>query len=74
MQEGIVPDLRDFITTEDAASMLQFHVEHVRRLLREGDLKGEKIGTAWLVLKTSVDEYIQDTKGLNKFDPRRARH
>ncbi len=69
-----MPDLRDFITTEDAADMLKFHVEHVRRLLREGDLKGEKIGTAWLVLKKSVDEYIKETEGLNKFDPRRAKH
>jgi excisionase family DNA binding protein len=69
-----MPDLRDFITTENAAHMLKFHVEHVRRLLREGDLKGEKIGTAWLVLKKSVDEYIKETEGLNKFDPRRARH
>jgi len=67
-----MPDLRDFITTEEAARILQFHVEHVRRLLREGDLKGEKIGTAWLVLKKSVEEYIKETEGMNKFDPRRA--
>ena len=69
-----MPDLRDFITTEDAARMLNFHVEHVRRLLREGDLKGEKIGTTWLVLRKSVEEYIKETEGMNKFDPRRARH
>ena len=37
-----MPDLRDFITTEDAARMLNFHVEHVRRLLREGDPRGKK--------------------------------
>jgi excisionase family DNA binding protein len=69
-----MPDLRDFITTEDAARMLNFHVEHVRRLLREGDLKGEKIGKTWLVLRKSVEEYIKETEGMNKFDPRRARH
>jgi len=68
-----MPDLRDFVTTEEAARILQFHVEHVRRLLREGDLKGEKIGTAWLVLKKSVEKYIKETEGMNKFDPRRAR-
>ena len=69
-----MPDLRDFITTEDAAHILNFHVEHVRRLLREGDLKGEKIGTAWLVLKKSVEEYQEQNKELSKFDPRRGRH
>lgn len=69
-----MPDLRDFIITEEAARMLEFHVEHVRRLLREGDLKGEKIGTAWLVLRESVEEYIKETEGMSKFDPRRSRN
>ena len=55
-----MPDLSDFVTTEEAARMLKFHVEHVRRLLREGDLQGAKMGTAWLVLKKSVEEYIRD--------------
>jgi excisionase family DNA binding protein len=68
-----MPDLRDFVTTEEAARILQFHVEHVRRLLREGDLKGEKIGTAWLVLKKSVEDYQEQNKDLSKFDPRRGR-
>ncbi len=68
-----MPDLRDFVTTEEAARILQFHVEHVRRLLREGDLQGEKIGTAWLVLKKSVEDYQEQNKDLSKFDPRRGR-
>jgi len=69
-----MPDLSDFVTTEEAARMLKFHVEHVRRLLREGDLQGAKMGTAWLVLKKSVEEYIKETEGMNKHDPRRAKH
>jgi len=68
-----MPDLRDFVTTEEAARILEFHVEHVRRLLREGDLQGEKIGSAWLVLKKSVEEYVEKNKELSKFDPRRGR-
>ncbi len=68
-----MPDLRDFVTTKEAAEMLQFHVEHVRRLMREGDLQGEKIGSAWLVLKKSVEEYVEKNKELSKFDPRRGR-
>lgn len=68
-----MPDLKEFVTTEEAACILQFHVEHVRRLLREGDLKGEKIGVAWLVLKNSVKEYQEQNKNLSKFDPRRGR-
>jgi len=37
-----MPDLIDFITTEDTAHILNFHVEHVGRLLCEGDLHAEK--------------------------------
>jgi hypothetical protein len=38
-----MPDPKDFVTIEEAARILQFHVEHVRRLLRESDLQGEKL-------------------------------
>lgn len=69
-----MPDLADFITTEEAAKLLQYHVEHVRRMLREGDIKGAKIGKDWLVLRTSVEEYISTYRDLNKYDPRRGRH
>ena len=40
---------------------------------REGDLKREKIGIARLVLNKSVDEYIKEIEGMNKFDPRQTR-
>jgi excisionase family DNA binding protein len=69
-----MPDLKEFITAEEAARLLGFHVVHVRRMLREGDLKGEKIGKTWLVLRKSVDDYIEQTDGMDKFDPRRGRH
>ena len=67
-----MPDLSEFVTTEEAAKMLQFHVEHVRRMLREGNLQGIRMGRTWLVLKKSVLGYMEATEGLNKFDPRRA--
>jgi excisionase family DNA binding protein len=69
-----MPDLQEFVTTKDAAQMLDFHVEHVRKMLRDGDLKGAKMGHTWLVYRKSVEQYRKDTAGFNKFDPRRARH
>jgi len=69
-----MPDLKEFITTEEASQLLDFHVVHVRRMLREGDLKGEKVGHTWLVLRKSVDDYLKKTEGMEKFDPRRGRH
>lgn len=68
-----MPELKDFVTTEEAARILRYHVEHVRRLLREGRLDGERAGSVWLVLRRSVEEYREQTAGLGKFDPRKGR-
>lgn len=67
-----MPDLSDYMTTQEAAKALGYHVESIRRLLREGDLQGLKVGTLWLVQRASVTEYIQKNAGLDKFDPRRG--
>ena len=67
-----MPDLADYMSTEEAARKLGFHIDHVRRLLREGDLEGVKVGITWLVSRKSVDAYLKETEGLGKFDPRRG--
>ena len=67
-----MPDLKDYMTTEEAAKRLGFHPDHIRRMLRQGDLTGDKMGITWLVSKKSVDDYKKRTEGLSKFDPRRG--
>ncbi len=67
----LMPDLSEFMTVQDAALKLGFHVNHVRRMRREGDLTGIKFGASWFITKKSVEEYIEKTAGLEKFDPRR---
>ncbi|MBI5714426.1 MAG: helix-turn-helix domain-containing protein [Chloroflexi bacterium] len=67
-----MPDLDDYLTTESAAKELDFHVEHIRRMLRDGDLKGLKMGHGWLVSRKSVADYKKLTKGMDKRDPRRG--
>ena len=67
-----MPDLTDYMTTQEAAEMLEYHIVHVRRMLREGDLKGQKVGNMWFVYQPSVKEYIEKNAGLEKFDPRRG--
>ena len=39
----LMPDLKDLITTEEAARILQFHGEHVRRLIGPTHLGGSGI-------------------------------
>lgn len=66
-------DLTEYMTTQEAARQLGFHIDHIRRMLREGDLEGVKIsGQSWLVLKKSVEDYKKSTSGMGKFDPRRG--
>jgi excisionase family DNA binding protein len=44
-----MPDLNEFISTEDTAEEFKYHVGHVRRMMREGSIEGVKIGRTWLV-------------------------
>ena len=67
-----MPDLTEYIETSQAAEKLNYHVEHVRRMMREGSLQGIKIGRTWLVQKKSLDEYVARTANMNKHDPRRT--
>lgn len=69
-QKPIMPDLDQFMTVSSAAKSLKFHPETVRRLVRDGILTGQKWGKEWLVLKSSVEDYIKKT-GDNKHNSRR---
>lgn len=47
-----------FITTDDAAEQLRYTPQHIRRLVREGKLEGEKVGRDWLVTQDSVAKHL----------------
>jgi len=68
-----MPDLKDYVTTEEAARTLGFHIESIRRMLRAKELDGLKVSAkAWLVSRKSLVDYKKRTEGLAKFDPRRG--
>jgi excisionase family DNA binding protein len=66
-----MPDLNEFISTEEAAEKLKYHVEHVRCMMREGSIEGLKIGRTWLVKREALDSYVKRTAQMAKHDPRR---
>ena len=66
-----MPDLAEYMTTQEAAEKLGFHVKSIPKMLRDNILKGERFGRAWLVSRKSVEEYLKKTKGMTKRDPRR---
>lgn len=68
-----MPDLNEFMTTDEAAKALGFHVQSIRNMIRTKKLEGRKIGgKTWLVTKKSVKDYLEDTSGMSKNDPRRG--
>ena len=39
-----MPDLTNFVTTDEAAQELGFNVNHIRRMIRRGDLQTKRVG------------------------------
>ena len=70
-QNQSMPDLAEFMTTQEAAEKLGFHVKRIPTMVRNKTLKGVRFGRAWLVSRKSVNEYLEKTKGMSKNDPRR---
>jgi excisionase family DNA binding protein len=66
-----MPDLNEFMTTQEAAARLGFHVKSVQNMVKNNTLQGIRFGRAWLVSRKSVQEYFDKTKGMSKNDPRR---
>lgn len=66
-----MPDLAEYMTTEEAAERLGFHVKSVRNMVAAGTLQGIKFGRSVMVSRLSVANYAKRTKGMSKNDPRR---
>ena len=67
-----MPDLTEFMTTEDAAKVLGFQVQSIRHLVYKNKLEGVRFGRSLLIPKKAVNEYLEKTMGMNKNDPRRS--
>lgn len=50
-------NLEGLLTPREAAKRLGIHEESIRRLLRSGNLHGEKIGNQWFIPRTELDRF-----------------
>lgn len=50
----------ELMSVEETASYLKIHPEVVRRWLREGKLKGIKVGGVWRIDKNVLDEMLRE--------------
>lgn len=47
------------MSTGEAAQLLGYTVQHVRRLARNGELSGQKFGRDWMIHRQSADELLR---------------
>ncbi len=52
------PKLEELISLDQAARLSGLTADHLRRLVREGDLWGKKIGRNWVTTEQAVREYL----------------
>jgi excisionase family DNA binding protein len=50
------------ISVKAAAEYSGYSPQYLRRLLRKGQLEGDKIGQVWLIRKASIDKYLINPK------------
>ena len=49
----------DWITTREAMRLSGYHLDHVRRLIRSGEVKGRKFLIVWQVSRSSLLAYLR---------------
>ena len=69
--QNTMPDLAEFMTTQEASENLGFTIRAVNRLVASKKLEGIRIGRMYLISRESVKIYLEKTKGMSKNDPRR---
>jgi excisionase family DNA binding protein len=65
---------KEWITTAEAAELTGYDVTHVRYLIREGHIRGQKFGRDWMVHRKSAQAYAEKMEqlGSTKHDPWRT--
>jgi len=65
-----MPDVKDYMTPQEAADELGFNLNSIYRMIDSGKLQGLRIGKKQrLVLRLSVADYKKLRKGKSKHDP-----
>jgi hypothetical protein len=65
-----LPDLTNLITIDEDAQDLGFHVNHIRPMVRRGDLTIKPVGRMIFISSESIKVYKDKTRGFDKHAPR----
>lgn len=50
--------MSEWISMKEAAEYTGYTPRHIRRLLRDGLVKGQRLGRDWFTTKQALDEYL----------------
>jgi DNA (cytosine-5)-methyltransferase 1 len=53
-------EIPNMLSVSDVAKQLKVSEQHIRTLLRKGDLQAEMVGKQWIIKPEAVDKYIKD--------------
>ncbi len=53
----MILELKNYISVPQAAKMVNVHEETIRRLVRSGKIKAEKVGTQWFISQKDIDAF-----------------
>jgi len=51
-----------YLNTKEVAEMLAVGQEYLRQLLREGKIKGVKVGKRWKIKESDIEELVRGVK------------
>jgi len=66
-----MPDLEEYMTTQEASEKLDLTIMAVNRLVANKKLEGIRVGRMHLISRVSIRSYLDKTKDMSKNDPRR---
>jgi len=72
IQNKTMPDLSEFVTSEEAANILGYTVASIRQMVFKKKIESIRFGRSILIPKKAVKEYLEKTRGMSKNDPRRS--
>ena len=57
-----------WLTTTEARKLTGYHLDHIRRLIKSGKVKGQKFGQVWQVDRTGLLAYMRrmEKKGAKR--------
>jgi excisionase family DNA binding protein len=62
----VIATMPDYVSVREAAELLDYHPESVRRLIRNGKLEAEQKSNAWWIFRDSVEAYREALRSKPK--------